>query len=101
MMIFAALLESGTGATHAINERIAHAWQVRRNATLTRSARLTIALTLLVGCMLLADRFGLVALIAHGYRALAYIFLAVYVLPLLTLGVVRLWRGRAILREVS
>ena len=26
-MIFAALLESGTGAVHAINERIATAWQ--------------------------------------------------------------------------
>ena len=33
--------------------------------------------------MFLASRFGLVALIANGYRALAYIFLAVFVLPLL------------------
>ena len=39
--------------------------------------------------MLLADRFGLVALIAGGYRALAYIMLAVFVLPLLTIGVAR------------
>ena len=45
---------------------------------------------LLVGCMFLADRFGLVALIANGYRALAYILLAVFVLPLLTVGVWRL-----------
>jgi uncharacterized membrane protein YkvI len=44
--------------------------------------------------MLLAQRFGLVALIAKGYRALAGIFLLVYVSPLLTVGVARLWRGR-------
>jgi uncharacterized membrane protein YkvI len=40
--------------------------------------------------MLVAQRFGLVTLIAKGYRALALIFLLVYVLPLLTVGVARL-----------
>ena len=40
--------------------------------------------------MLIADRVGLVALIANGYRALAYLLIAVYVVPLLTIGVWRL-----------
>ncbi|MBU0930909.1 MAG: hypothetical protein KJ585_02775 [Alphaproteobacteria bacterium] len=57
-------------------------------------ARLGIALFILTGCMLVADRVGLVALIATGYRALAYIFLTVYVLPLLTIGLVRLAKRR-------
>ncbi len=92
LMIFAALLESGTGAVHAINERVDKAWRLARGAPLTRGARLGIALALLVCCMLLADRFGLVALIARGYRALAAIFLVVYVLPLLTFGVARIVR---------
>ena len=43
--------------------------------------------------MFLAGRFGLVALIATGYRALAYILLAVYVLPLVTVGVWKLVAG--------
>ena len=94
VMIFAALLESGTGAVHAINERIAKAWQGARGTALTHRARLIIALALLVVCMLLADRFGLVALIARGYRALAAIFLCLYVLPLMTFGVWRLWRNQ-------
>jgi uncharacterized membrane protein YkvI len=94
LMIFAALLESGTGAVHAINERISNAWHSRHQMPLPRPARLAIALAILACCMLLAQRFGLVALIAKGYRALAAIFLLVYVLPLLTVGVVRLWRGR-------
>jgi uncharacterized membrane protein YkvI len=93
-MIFAALLESGTGAVHAINERVDKTWQRVRGEPLTRSGRLTIALALLVCCMLLADRFGLVALIARGYRALAAIFLIVYVLPLLTFGVARILSRR-------
>lgn len=96
LMIFAALLESGTGAVHAINERIGNAWRARNKAPLGRSARFGFALVLLAGCMLVAQRFGLVTLIAKGYRALAAIFLLVYVLPLLTIGIARLRRGRAL-----
>jgi uncharacterized membrane protein YkvI len=94
-MIFAALLESGTSAVHAINERIDHAWTARRGTSLSSTARLVIALLLLVGCMFVANRFGLVSLIANGYRALAYILLAVFVVPLLTVGVWRLKRPAA------
>ena len=47
----------------------------------------------------IADRFGLVALIASGYRALSWVFLAVYVLPLLTMGLFRLLRGRAVVEN--
>ncbi|MFL6749990.1 MAG: hypothetical protein ACJ8FC_09945 [Sphingomicrobium sp.] len=101
LMIFSALLESGASSVHAINERIAKALRVRRGIELTHQARLAIALALLVGCMFLADRFGLVALIANGYRALAYILLAIFVLPLMTLGVWRLWRHQSTLAEVA
>jgi uncharacterized membrane protein YkvI len=98
LMIFAALLESGTGAVHAINERIGNAWRRRHQTTLGHGPRLAIALVTLSGCMFLAQRFGLVQLIAKGYRALAVIFLLVYVLPLLTLGLSRL-RHRAAIRQ--
>jgi uncharacterized membrane protein YkvI len=90
LMIFSALLESGASSVHAVNERIDRAWRRRRGAPLGRRARLVIALLLLILCMLLAGRFGLVALIAGGYRALAYLMLAVFVLPLATLGVARI-----------
>jgi uncharacterized membrane protein YkvI len=100
-MIFSALLESGTSAVHAINERIDHAWQLRRGTPLSHRARLTIGLVLLALCMFVAGRFGLVALIANGYRALAYIFLAVFVLPLFTVGLWRLRRTRSTSLEVA
>ena len=92
LMIFSALLESGTAVIHASNERIAGAWHARRGAVLTKTWRLAVAALLLTGSIFIADRVGLVALIAQGYRGLAYLFLVVYVLPLLTLGVWRLWR---------
>ena len=99
LMIFAALLESGTGAVNAINERVAAAYAAttapsRREQVLPRAARLGIAATLLIGSIFFANRFGLVALIAKGYRALAWIFLAIYVLPLMTRGGWLLWRGK-------
>ena len=90
LMIFAALLESGASAVHAFNERVDKTWQRSRGAPLGARARLLISLGLLAGCMVLADRFGLVALIASGYRAFAYILLAVFVIPLCTIGVARI-----------
>lgn len=93
-MIFAALLESGTGSVHAINERIAAVWRARRGVELGVRARGLIAAALLIGCMFVAQRFGLVALIANGYRALAYTIIALYLVPLLTLGVYRLVQTR-------
>src|SRR5690349_35297 len=89
-MIFSALLESGTSSVHAINERIDRAWETRTGHELTHRQRLSIALVVLVVCMFLASRFGLVALIATGYRALSYILLATFILPLVTIGVWKL-----------
>lgn len=92
LMIFSALLESGTAVVHACNERIAHAWCLRSGTPLGSVARFSIAAVLLVGSIFIADRVGLVTLIAQGYRALAWMFLVLYVLPLLTIGAWRLYR---------
>jgi uncharacterized membrane protein YkvI len=88
-MIFAALLESGTACVHAANERIAAAWRTQRKVELPIAWRFAIAGALLVVSIFIADRFGLVDLIARGYRALAWLFLVVYVAPLL---IVAAWR---------
>ncbi|MGY4395427.1 putative membrane protein YkvI [Sphingomonas sp. UYAg733] len=101
VMILAALLESGTGAVHAINERIAAGWRRARGIELGGRRRLVIALALLAACMLVAERVGLVALIADGYRFLAYALIAVYVLPLMTIGLFRLFRRSAQPLETS
>jgi len=97
-MIFLALLESGTGSVHAFNERIAEAYTARKGGTLSKSARLLITGALLLGSIFLAARFGLVTLIARGYRGLAYTFLAVFVLPVMTLGAWQLYARRKMTR---
>ena len=92
VMIFAALLESGTGCVHAINERIAHAYRRGDERTFTQPMRLAVTVAILGGSVFVADRVGLVSLIADGYRWLSYVLLAIYVLPLLTFGIWRLSR---------
>lgn len=91
IMIFSALLESGTGVVHAFNQRIAGAFG--KGGDLPARIRLIISLVLLTVAVFLADRIGLVGLIAGGYRYLSFGFLAIYVLPLLTIGLWRLSRG--------
>jgi uncharacterized membrane protein YkvI len=94
LMVFAALLESGVGVVHAVNERASVAWQARRHAEPPRWLRPALTVALLALCMFIADRIGLVALIASGYQVMAIVFLLVFVLPLVTLGAARLWRER-------
>jgi uncharacterized membrane protein YkvI len=88
-MIFAALLEGGAAGIHAINERIARAYEANGHRKLSAKARLAATVVILIGSVFVANRIGLVALIANGYRFLAYLFLAIFVLPIMTLG---LWR---------
>ncbi|MFN3834392.1 MAG: hypothetical protein ACK4NO_00680 [Glycocaulis sp.] len=89
-MVFVALVETSVSAVHAVNERIS---AVRPRAIGIRT-RLAVTGALLLAAMVVADRFGLIALIANGYRMLAFAIIAVFVLPLLTLGVWKLMRMR-------
>jgi uncharacterized membrane protein YkvI len=91
LMIFGALLESGSGCLHAINERIASALRRRHGGYLSTGARFATSSAILISAIYFANLFGLVTLIAKGYRALAYTMLALYVIPLLSVG---LWRLR-------
>ncbi len=92
LMIFAALLESSVGAIHAINERVSGVVEARGRPAIGMRARALIGTVVLVGCMFVAARVGLVDLIASGYRFLAWLFLATFVVPLITIGTWRLLR---------
>jgi uncharacterized membrane protein YkvI len=101
IMIFAALLESATGGIHAINERVANAYREARGRALSAGARLAVTCIVLALSVFVATRFGLVALIASGYRWLAYAILTTYALPLVTVGLWRIVRRDAEGRGVS
>ena len=101
MMILAAMLESGVGGVHAINERIGNMLAARgkRGGGLSQAERFASTSAILLFAVVVADRVGLVALIAEGYRWLAYIFLLIYVLPLLSVGAWRLVRSAWLARS--
>ena len=95
-MILAALLESGTGAVHALNERLAASYAARRGGEAPAWVRLAVTVALLTLSVFVAGRFGFVELIARGYSWLAVAILLIYVAPLLTVGLWRVWRRTAL-----
>lgn len=93
VVLLGTLVETGTGLIHAVNERIAHAVEATgRNWPDWGRPALAVAL---LGVAAALSSFGLVNLIANGYEAMTWIFLAVFVLPVLTLGSWRILRAPA------
>jgi uncharacterized membrane protein YkvI len=84
LVLFGTLIETGTGLIHGMNERIAHVFQ-ERGRVMPSLLRPVLAVGLLLSGTLLAS-VGLVDLIARGYGTLTWVFLLVFVLPVLTLG---------------
>ncbi|MEM8560964.1 MAG: hypothetical protein AAGF57_01955 [Pseudomonadota bacterium] len=89
IVLFGTFIETGAGIIHAINERVASALQESKRK-FPAWARLAIAVSSMLVAVFLADAFGIVGLIAQGYGLLSYAFIAIVVLPLLTLGVRRI-----------
>lgn len=89
IMLFGTLIETGTGLIHAFNERLAGVL-VTRGRTLPPVWRPVVAV-LLLGSGWLLSRIGIIALIARGYGAMTWYFTIVLIVPLLTVGMWRIW----------
>jgi uncharacterized membrane protein YkvI len=89
--LFITLVKSGVGLLHALNERLATAYS-NRGSHMPRGIRSLTSLIILAFACFLANRVGIVALVANGYGTITYGFLAVYVLPVMTIGLWRIWR---------
>ncbi|MDX1495753.1 MAG: hypothetical protein R3253_16910 [Longimicrobiales bacterium] len=92
VVLFGTLIETGAGLIHAVNERIS-GLQADREAEMAPWLRPAVALGLL-GLGTAVSGFGLTGLIASGYGTLTLGFIAVYVIPVLTVGVWRIRTGR-------
>ena len=92
VMLFGTFIETGVGNVQGFLERV-QSWRAETGrAELAPVFRAAIA----VGVMVLAavlSTIGVVDLIADGYGTLAWGFLFVYVLPLLTIGVWRIYQA--------
>ncbi len=79
--------------THAIIDRISVHLKELGRGELGRVQVAVITVTIL-GTAALLSRFGIIALVARGYQAMAYGFLLLFALPLLTVGLRLLWKQK-------
>lgn len=86
------LAETATGLVHAIMERLDVGLGAMDRRPLSPGARGAVTVLLLAASLLLAQ-IGIVALVAQGYGTMAYLFFALYALPLLTIGVFKVFRS--------
>ncbi|HST45035.1 MAG TPA: hypothetical protein VLK29_07410 [Luteimonas sp.] len=91
LAVLLTLVDTGVALLHAINERVAKAY-AERQAPMPRVLRPAIAVGVMLVAVYAATAIGLVELISRGYGTLTWVFLAIYVLPLMTWGVWLVWR---------
>jgi len=83
------LVETGAGLVQGLIERIESVVKPGEDNALSNPARAAIAMvTLVLGGLL--GLLGIVALVAQGYSALSMGFALVYIIPICTLGVVKI-----------
>lgn len=89
-MIFFALLETGCGCIHAIMERVRAALRAKTGQDASLMVRGVTTLCALTVSVLAAQGIGLVDLIAKGYRFMAWVMIAIFILPILLRPLARL-----------
>jgi len=89
VVLLGSLFDVGLGFIQSVNERV-ESWSLeRRNQTLSRATRAGIAsLAMLISGAL--SLVGIVKLISQGYGTIAFGFLILFVIPLMTVGLYRL-----------
>jgi uncharacterized membrane protein YkvI len=86
------LLGTCCALIHAVNERVAQSClAVERE--FPAWARTAIAAVTIATSVFVADRIGLIALVDKGYGLMAWVFIATFMIPVLTYGVWRMARS--------
>ena len=85
------LVDTGVALLHAINERVARVYE-ERTLPMPPIVRPALAVTVMIVSVYAAAAVGLIDLIAKGYGLLTYAFIVLLILPVLTVGVLRIRR---------
>lgn len=93
VVVFGTFIETGTALIHSMNERIDHVF-LEKSMEMPRWLRPVVAFIALFIAVILADRVGIIDLIGKGYGSLTWAFLLVMFVPLMTVGVWRVFRAR-------
>ncbi|MFC2952710.1 hypothetical protein ACFOOP_12300 [Marinicaulis aureus] len=89
IVLFGTFIETGTGILHSLNERVASVFE-EKGRRFPHWARFVNAVGVLACAIFLARAVGIIDLIAQGYGALSYAFIAVVILPLVTVGLFKI-----------
>ncbi|MBN1545649.1 MAG: hypothetical protein JW902_03215 [Syntrophaceae bacterium] len=92
IMLFGTLIETGTGFIHSVNQRIQSGLEAK-GKKLAQWQRPVVAVSLLLIALGIST-FGLINLIAKGYGAASWGFLAVFILPLVTIGLYKIIKSK-------
>lgn len=92
VMLFGTFIETGAGNLQGVMERIDNWLRETDRAPLARHYHAIIAAVamLIAGAL---SHLGIVTLIAEGYGTLAWGYLFVFIIPLFTVGIYRLYQG--------
>ena len=91
IMLMGTFIESGAGNLQGFIERIDSKLAELSKPRLTPLQKALISSAAMVVAILLAQ-FGITRLIAEGYSALAWAYFVVFIVPLFTMGIYRIWR---------
>lgn len=86
------LIETATGMIHALLERLDHSMEESNKEPLSPKMRGLITAGILIVAILFS-KIGIINLISMGYSAIAYGFILVYLLPLLTVGLYKVLKN--------
>ncbi|MET3696832.1 uncharacterized membrane protein YkvI [Bacillus oleivorans] len=87
------LIETATGMIHAFIDRVNSHMEERKGTSLNKKQNAMIAIGALV-LAILFSKIGIINLISIGYTWLAYGMIAVYAIPFLTIGVIRIIKNK-------
>lgn len=88
------LIETATGLIHAFIRRMNAGLSEIGKETLTKRQSGMISILTLVSAVLLA-KVGVISLIAKGYTIMAYLMIAIYAVPLLSIGVYKIIKANS------
>lgn len=86
IVVFGTFVETGAALLHAVNERIAGSF-AEQGRTLPRSVRPLVSISFLIIAIFVAEKIGIVNLIAQGYSLLTVVFIVIFIIPLMTFGI--------------
>jgi uncharacterized membrane protein YkvI len=94
IILFGTFIETGVGLIHGMNERISGVFK-EHDKDMPGWLRISIAIGVLIVCIFVADTFGLIDLIAKGYGTLTWGYMLVFVFPVLTIGLYRIFLNKS------